>query len=700
MHIISTRLAGVLASCSALCLATPITAQTLGFGASTNHYGGTGLIDMPTAESQPDGELSVTMAGFAGTTRGAFAFQILPRLSGTFRYTRLANWIQGGDTYDRSFDMQYRLLDEAKYRPAVAIGLRDFLGTGIYSGQYLVGTKNIGTKLKVTAGLGWGRFSNSDEFQRDTSGNPGGTLLYREWFTGPVGGFAGIEWQTPVKNLRLKAEYSSDSYIRENRIAGERTEATFERKSSLNFGLEYDTKWGVTLGAYHMYGSELGFSVRTSLNPHRGRGIAERAPRPIAVRGPDIDRDTSWTKINGISQTARKQLDKILNRDGMALEGLYFSGETAEIRVRNSRYVSTAQAVGRSARAMARVFPDSVEKFIVVPMVDGLATAAFHIERSDLEEFENHPNAARMMAGRVEINDARLLESGEGAVSGLYPAFNWSLAPFVSVRIFDASNPFAVSAGIRLSGAYQPRAGLTFAGSIVKNLKHDDVSFDDVVSDGLHRVRTDSGRYNAEGDPSLERLTGEYLFKVRPDTYGRVTVGYLEKMYGGVSGEILWKPADSKWGFGAELNYVKQRDFDQRFGFQDYDVVTGHVSAYLDLPRGFVAQLDVGQYLAGDKGGTISLHRTFGNGWKVGAYATLTDVPFEEYGEGSFDKGLSLTIPLGWVTGQQNRRSIENTLASLTRDGGARLRVQNRLYGLVENSHATAASASWARFWK
>ena len=36
-------------------------------------------------------------------------------------------------------------------------------------------------------------------------------------------------------------------------------------------------------------------------------------------------------------------------------------------------------------------------------------------------------------------------------------------------------------------------------------------------------------------------------------------------------------------GLGIELNKVRQRDFDMRFGLRPYDVFTGHVSAYYDF---------------------------------------------------------------------------------------------------------------------
>ena len=53
---------------------------------SLNLYGTTGLIDMPSAEAQPDGQISLSYSQFGDFSRRNFTFQVLPRVSGTLRY--------------------------------------------------------------------------------------------------------------------------------------------------------------------------------------------------------------------------------------------------------------------------------------------------------------------------------------------------------------------------------------------------------------------------------------------------------------------------------------------------------------------------------------------------------------------------------------------------------------------------------------
>ena len=130
---------------------------------SFNLYGLPGLVDMPTAEMAPDGTLGFTYGRIGDSHRGTMMFQITPKLIGAFRYSGIDQYTGlgevGGVYYDRSFDLRYQLWNEGAIRPAVAVGLQDFIGTGAYSAEYVVATKTIAPGLKVTGGLGWGRLA-------------------------------------------------------------------------------------------------------------------------------------------------------------------------------------------------------------------------------------------------------------------------------------------------------------------------------------------------------------------------------------------------------------------------------------------------------------------------------------------------------------------------------------------------------------
>lgn len=84
----------------------------------------------------------------------------------------------------------------------------------------------------------------------------------------------------------------------------------------------------------------------------------------------------------------------------------------------------------------------------------------------------------------------------------------------------------------------------------------------------------------------------------------------------------------------------------------------------------------------------------------MGAYATFTDVAFDDFGEGSFDKGLRVTVPVQALLGQPSRRSNTISIQSLTRDGGARVNVRDRLYPRVREYHLPEMTKEWGRVWR
>ncbi len=674
-------------------------------------YGSPGLIDMPTAQSAEDAELGFTVSNFAGSTRTTLTFQLTPRISGSFRYSKIDNWVAatGDATFDRSFDLRYKFLDETRYRPAVAIGLQDFIGTGIYSGEYIVATKTLTPRLTVTGGMGWGRlgsyqgFSNplgalSDRFKTRPVGTTGagGQFESAKWFRGDAALFGGIAFQATDK-LTLKAEYSSDAYTQEIGRAN-----LFERKSPFNFGLDYRLRDNLHVQASYLYGSEFGISFNLITNPRKPSvyGGAGAAPLPVQPRLAGQSGDLGWTQEPGTADTARNRTARLLAADGMVLEALNLKGRSATIHIRNDRYLARAEAIGRTARILTRTLPASVETFVIVPVENGIPLSATTLRRSDLEELENAPDATWRSYARADISDAAYTLKGTTYNDALYPKFSWSIGPYISTSYFDPQEPVRVDAGVKLQAQYDIAPGWILSGALQHRIVGNVGDSTRASDSRIQKVRSEGFLYAREGQTALADLTLAHYFRPGEDLYGRVTVGYLEREYGGISGELLWKPVGSRLGLGAELNYVKQRDFNQGFGFRDYSVATGHLSAYYDFGNGYQGQLDAGRYLAGDVGATFALDRTFANGWRVGAYATFTDVSFADFGEGSFDKGIRFTVPLDHLMGKPTGNTYKTTIQPLTRDGGARVRVDGRLYESVRSYHDPQLKGSWGRFWR
>ncbi len=681
---------------------------------SLNFYGVPGLIDMPSGEMLPEGQFTTTISYFGGQGRYTLTFQPTPWMSASFRYNSIRNWNLAGfpTYYDRGFDVRFRLAQETRYRPQITLGLQDFAGTGIYASEYLVATKTFQTsplgasrlpgRLKLSAGLGWGRFGSFGSFggfgtrpPYDPT-NTGGQLSYDQWFRGPMALFGGLEWQMNEK-WALKLEYSSDDYVTETQ-----TTSVFQKKSPVNFGVEWQASPRTRLGAYYLYGSEFGLSAQIQLNPKQPpMPMTVPAPQPVAVRPDRASNPEAWSTTWAEAKPApllRSLLGPILKDDGLILESLDVSADRVELRFRNTRYMSNAIAIGRAARALAQVMPPSVETFDLVLVSRGLSLSRVSIRRSDLEALEFDPEAPEAILAVAGIGAAG--PPSETAVFGreLYPDFSWSVAPYFAPAYFDPQQPVRIDVGVDFGATYQPAPGWVISGRLRQrlagNLKDGRVS-----PSALPPVRTDQALY-AQYGTTLNNLYVARYWQPGEDLYARVTAGYFEYGYGGLSTELLWKPVNSLLALGVEMNYALKRDYNQRLGFQDYKVFTGHASAYMDFNNGLHGQIDVGRYLAGDVGATFGLDRVFANGWSVGAFFTLTNVSAAEFGEGSFDKGIRFSMPLGWFLGKPSRKSMGTVIRPIQRDGGARLSVPGRLYDGVREAHRKALTDQWAGFWE
>jgi hypothetical protein len=679
--------------------------------------GVTGLIDMPSGEQQGDGVLSVTKSQFGPVGRTTLTFQITPKLSGSFRYSSVKDWFNGDpgreivnditSYFDRSFDLRYQIAEEGRYTPAITLGFQDIIGTGVQAGEYLAATKTFADKVKVTAGLGWGRYGSYGSIGAPFGARPdvdfglGGKPRFGQWFKGDVAPFAGIEWQVN-KNWTLKAEYSSDAYATEAGAYG-----TFAHNSPFNYGIEYTTKKNLHLGIYSLYGSQVGFALNFALNPYQSPSGGSLGPGPLPVQSRSAAKSWGNTWQNDASQQAamRRDVQTILAHDGIVVESIAITADRVVLRIRNPKLENGPQAIGRTARALASVMPASVATFQIVPMAQGVPLSTVTLRRSDLEALEFAPGQDAEMLQRVQIQSATAgLPASNLQTEGLYPHFKWGLAPYIATSLFDPGKPLQADVGLRLSAKYDIAPGFVISGSLTKKLYAGIESGTFASKSKIEPVRSEASKYSIQGDPAIERLTFAWYAKPAPELFSRVTLGYLESMYAGASAELLWQQVDKPYALGVEINYVKKRDYDQLFGFiggaDEYSTVTGHVSAYYTFKNGFHTQIDVGRYLAGDMGATLSVSREFPNGIKVGAFATLTDVPFSDFGEGSFDKGIKIELPLAFFTGRPTQKTSLMALRPITGDGGARLDVENRLYDTVRGYQQTDLTAEWGRFWK
>ena len=61
-------------------------------------------------------------------------------------------------------------------------------------------------------------------------------------------------------------------------------------------------------------------------------------------------------------------------------------------------------------------------------------------------------------------------------------------------------------------------------------------------------------------------------------------IGLFEEMFAGIGGEILLRDINKPWYLTANYYWVKQREFNQRFSFREYETFTGHFNFIWETP--------------------------------------------------------------------------------------------------------------------
>ena len=666
-----------------------------GFGA----FGRPGMIDMPIGQAASDATFALAYSQSEGFTRNSIFFQFAPWWGVTLRYG--GNGLENADgirpNYDRNLDLVFTPFSETHYRPAISIGLQDLLGTGGYAGEFIVASKTFAQgKITATAGMGWGRLASRGGFENPlgaispdlrTRGRRdvglGGKPAFDQWFRGDAALFGGVQYR-PTPRLTLTAEYSSDDYSYKNAWR------TFTAKSPINYGISYQISSGVHTQLSYIQGSDLVFGVflRSNIGRSPYPGSREKAPSYVIPRS-----KAAALPLNAIEE----RLAEIFAQTGLRLDSARIDGQIMRISFENLAYDFEAQAFGRAARWMTHVAPPQVTAFELTATASGMPVAVWTVNRQDLENNEH------TLTGAEDLRrDSTLAGAGPRAnIPALpyKPDFIWGIGPYMQVTLFDPDEPRRADFGLAANARLQLAPNVFVSTSLMQFVAGNRAAGRGSNS-VLPIVRSDQVNYDQNKDLRIENLYVSAHQRLAPNVYGRASLGYFEQMYAGISGEVLWKPFDKNWSLGAEVNHVIKRDYAGGFDFQDYEITTGHVSAQYTFDTGYFGRIDAGRYLAGDVGATFTVGRSFANGWRLSAFATLTDVPFEDFGEGSFDKGIRFEIPAAQLLGNATRYNYDIGINSINRDGGRRVEVPGRLSKVLDGYSAREIDQSWSRVFR
>ncbi|MDC3129303.1 YjbH domain-containing protein, partial [Paracoccaceae bacterium] len=529
---------------------------------TASNFGLPGIIDLPTARRFPDGELIVTQQLHKSLARSGISFQALPRVGVSFRYT--GHGIDGNEAYgrinhDRSFDAHISIFDEGKYIPAISLGLRDFIGTGWYSSEYIVGTKSF-KNVEFTGGLGFGRLAGRDAFSNPLSvfssrffnrqssrksSDRGGTLGNINWFQGDASSFYGIQYNLSEK-ISLLAEYTPDLMSPEN--------SYLDLKSPWNFGASYQFNDYVNLSAQYLHGSQVSLTGHVIVNPSRPPllGGKELAPVPMRLRT-EIAEPLKQNNIDAIR--------KVLAADRFEIRQLKIDDESVNIIVTNTKFRSTAQAVGRVASTLQRFTPNKIKIAQISLTSQSLITATYRVDLEKTTKEQFNPISRPFNDPSITAIDINALPSDENN-----QRFTWGLGPYITHRLFNPDLPLSLETGIELKAGYQITPSMKISGEVRKSLLTNLTDNNRRSNSVLPRVHSDWPLYDIEGQSGhIHDFKLSFVRNIAPGLYGRAHAGLLEPFFAGIGGELLYKPAQWPIGIGIDIHRARKRDYDMRF---------------------------------------------------------------------------------------------------------------------------------------
>ena len=616
-----------------------------------NNYGIVGLIHTPTARIYDEGVHGITV--YDGTPNQTVTLSSNPYdwFEASFFYTNVQDRpycydfstpFCNQDFKDKGFNVKVRVKEEGKL-PAIAIGLNDFAGTGIYSSEYIVGSYGI-NKTDFHFGLGFGLLDGSDLSFKNPLGyisdkfnerpgqlqDKGGSFQPSRYFSGEtVSPFFGVSHVLRDK-LILKLEH--DSSVRPGLVPFRKP------KSEFSFGFDYLINNNFSIGISFERGDYATFKFVYKNDPVKTYQKSEYA------RGDLREGDNKYTQlINNLEENGIgvKKLTRSANSIGLQLT-----------QVIHPNLQVVEDIIAQSARDAG--ITEDIKKDIEIANLLAVSEIDDAYERSAQTIYERQ--SKRKFSSSTRLQFRPFLASREEFFKGALMLENDS--EFIIRKNLFFNTNLKYSLADNFDDLYIPPVD-TFPAQVRSDVK-----------EYLNKIK--------DGGILIGRAQLDYHLTPMENHHIMMSAGIFEDMFSGAGMEYLYFRPNTNYSFGVDVFKVYKRDYSWGFGLLDYENTLATANFYYrnygTIP--FDMRVSAGEYLAGDVGFTLEFSRSFYNGVQFGAFATFTDVTTEQFGEGSFDKGIFFNIPI-------YGNLINYTWRPLTKDPGAVLNRRHTLHSLL-----------------
>ncbi len=625
-------------------LCSPLIADDFEYNSYNNH-GVVGLINMPSARLYNEGVIGLTI--YDGTPDQKITITSSPYdwLEASFFYTNIQGKLYPGYEYqdykDKGFNFKIRLKEEGIF-PAFAIGINDIAGTGLYSSEYIVGSYGI-NNLDIHFGLGYGTLNGSDKA-----------------FKNPLSYLHNSFGSRPTSYEDLGGQFQPSRYF-----SGKDVSPFYGISYAFNekflFKMEHDSTKTDGLIEYEIPGKRESIGVEYKFNKNFTAGFAIERDNFFSIKF--IYKQDASVSNNSFEykKVAKKQDDSQFNH-------LIKSIEANGVGV--NRILETADTIGIELTQFTHPNLDIIEEILYIAKQDAGIKKDIKYEAriADLQAYSDFDENY--------INNSKLIYERKRNKS-FSTSNNFSIRPFLASR----EEFFKLAIMLENNSEFIISDNFFFSSNIKYTIKD---NFGDLRFKPIDvypaQVRSDVKEYlkNFENRFIIGRAQFDYHITPIKNNHLMLSAGILEEMFSGYGLEYLYFDNSKNYALGFEIFDVTKRDYDLRLGSLQYQNVTGHLNFYYRnydiIP--FDAKISYGEYLAGDRGTTFQISRSFLNGAEFGVFASFTDVTTEQFGEGTFDKGIFFNIPI-------YKNFINYSWRPLTKDPGAKLIRKNTLNDLL-----------------
>ena len=382
----------------------------LGDSSFSSDFGITGLFDTPTARMNKDGTFSTTISKHMRDFKGKKTFneenmrmidtynltyQASPWLETTFRYSTFHEY----DLFDRSWDFKIKIIEEGKTNPELALGVRDAIGTGAFTSEYIVTNKKVGD-FDFSLGLGWGRMAIGSEKiknplsivlpetknRNDYQVGEGGRPRFQSYFRGEeVGFFGGIKYDL-LNNLDLMIEYNPDRYDMEVR------QGTDPVNSPFTYGLKWSPIQNIDLTFSKQHNDYIGFNITSKIDTSY---VPEK--KDITVIFPESELyDESYDPNNLDDWYGRLRID--MHHFGLILyfAELHKDNQTITLGIGNKQHLLWADALSLAQKVSDIYLPENIVRVNFVLIEDHVRVNKVETKRyapnfnSEASKFSEH----------------------------------------------------------------------------------------------------------------------------------------------------------------------------------------------------------------------------------------------------------------------------------------------------------------------